>query len=99
MLALARGEASSRGFMRKIGHMRVSGDVVRQIPQPLQVRADDSISSGVHDSSSSNSLGGWPFSVAAVAAPLASVCDRWTPDVRMCWVIRVGAIGTILPGF
>ena len=35
-LALARGDASSDGANRKIGHMRASGDCVRQRPQPLQ---------------------------------------------------------------
>ncbi len=38
-LALARGEASSRGDGRKIGHIRVSALCVRQAPQPLHWRA------------------------------------------------------------
>ena len=38
-LALARGEASSDGAKRKMGHMRASGDCVRQRPQPLHEMA------------------------------------------------------------
>ena len=69
-------------------------------PQPLQARAATAISSGVQTSCSSNSRGGWPFSVGAGAALRRhrAAANR-TPDGRMCCVMRVGASGTILPGF
>src|SRR3954452_14170235 len=49
-LALARGELSSAGALRKIGHIRTSESCERQAPQPLQSRALAVISSSVQPS-------------------------------------------------
>ncbi len=51
-LALARGELSSAGPSRKIGHIRTSDNCERQAPQPLQSRASSATSACVQRSCS-----------------------------------------------
>ena len=46
-LALARGEASSAGAVRKIGHIRTCGDCVRQSPQPVHCLHVSATSDGI----------------------------------------------------
>ena len=70
--ALARGEASSRGEMRKIGHIRTSGDCERHAPQPLQSRAASIISSACQVSCSVIGVTG--LSLAAASSASAVCC-------------------------
>ncbi len=99
MLAFARGDASSRGFMWKIGHIRTSSEVERHAPQPLHIRAAVAISSGRQLSCSSNARCGWPFCAGDCGSLPASRCNNPISAGRKFCVMRIGVTGTILPGF
>src|SRR5689334_14947933 len=78
-LAFARGDASSDGASRKIGHIRASGDWVRQRPQPLQAAEVDPNE---------------PFQINWSSRPFAvAVTGGWLPP--FCVVVSCGSATTV----
>ena len=86
-MALARGLASSRALERKKGHIRVSGDCVLHMPQPLQPTASLSSVSALQRNLQRNELdgsGGQSAEFARAGSP------RWPDDLaRIEQVLRV----------
>src|SRR5262245_33409757 len=100
-LALARGDASSDGASRKIGHIRASGDCVRQRPHPLH--ALDVASSEPFQTNCSSKLllgaagGVGPFPFAGFASDPSIKTPTAEPGRRF-FVIGCGTSATIFPG-
>src|SRR5436305_8034494 len=101
-LAFARGEASSEGARRKIGHIRASGDCVRQRPQPLQPPAVcDMVPSQTRCNSSDLVLpggaGGLP---SGGGLPLGGECgvEPLVENERRFFVTGCGLSAMTLPG-
>ena len=95
-LALERGELSSAGARRKIGHIRSFFNCERQAPQPLQSRAVAEISASVQWSCSvigERTSAGVPPAAAGSAGGGAGSLSTRRLLVRAC-----GSPCTTLPG-